>query len=56
MYYVTERVRSEPSVELHYLHDEVEVLWNRIQSRGSESPPIQREDLGTLDGGIRSSG
>lgn len=33
------------SVELHYLAESIDVLWDRIQSRGAESPPIQREDL-----------
>lgn len=42
------------SVELHYLAESLDVLWDRIQSRGAESRPIQREDL--LAGGIRSSG
>lgn len=33
------------SVELHYLSESIDVLWDRIQSRGAESPAIQREDL-----------
>ena len=32
-------------VELHYLDDDIDVLWHRIQSRDAESPPIKREDL-----------
>lgn len=33
------------AVELHYLSEPVEVLFERIQSRGLESPPIKREQL-----------
>ncbi|MFP3881889.1 MAG: AAA family ATPase [Actinomycetota bacterium] len=33
------------SVELHYLSEPIDVLWDRIRSRGAESPAIQREDL-----------
>lgn len=32
-------------VELHYLDEDIDVLWRRIQSRGAESPPIARADL-----------
>ena len=32
-------------VELHYLTAPVDVLFERIQSRGLESPPIEREAL-----------
>ena len=31
------------AVELHYLHAPAEVLFERIQRRGVENPPIQRE-------------
>jgi predicted kinase len=33
------------AVELHYLDAPVEVLFERIQRRGMETPPIRREDL-----------
>lgn len=33
------------SVELHYLDEDVEVLWHRIQARNAEAPAIEREDL-----------
>ena len=33
------------AVELHYLSAPVDVLFNRIQRRGVEDPPIGREDL-----------
>lgn len=33
------------SVELHYLSAPIDVLFERIQRRGAESPPISREDL-----------
>jgi len=33
------------AVELHYLPAPVEVLFERIQRRGMESPPIERESL-----------
>ena len=32
-------------VELHYLSAPVEVLWERVQRRGMEDPPLTREDL-----------
>ncbi len=32
-------------VELHYLNEPIDELWDRIQSRGAESPAIQRGDL-----------
>jgi predicted kinase len=32
-------------VELHYLAAPVEVLWERVQRRGMEFPPITRADL-----------
>ena len=31
--------------ELHYLSAPVEVLWERVQRRGLEDPPLTREDL-----------
>lgn len=33
------------SVELHYLSAPIEVLFERIQRRGMENPPLTREDL-----------
>jgi predicted kinase len=33
------------AVELHYLSAAPEVLFERVQRRGMESPPIRREDL-----------
>jgi predicted kinase len=33
------------AVELHYLSAPIDVLFDRIQCRGMEDPPIQREDL-----------
>lgn len=33
------------SVELHYLEEPIDVLWQRVSSRGAESPPIQWSDL-----------
>jgi predicted kinase len=33
------------AVELHYLSASVEVLFDRIQRRGVEHPPIEREQL-----------
>jgi predicted kinase len=33
------------AVELHYLSDRVDILFERIQRRGMESPPIRREQL-----------
>lgn len=33
------------SVELHYLSAPPEILFERIQRRGMENPPIQREDI-----------
>jgi predicted kinase len=33
------------SVELHYLAAPADVLFERVQRRGMENPPIQREDL-----------
>ena len=33
------------SVELHYLSEPADVLWDRIQSRDAESPPMKREQL-----------
>ncbi len=33
------------AVELHYLSAPVEVLWERVQRRGMEDPPLTREDL-----------
>ena len=35
------------SVELHYLHEPIHVLWQRISSRDAEFPPIKRSDLRT---------
>ena len=32
-------------VELHFLDEDIDVLWRRIESRGAESPPITRADL-----------
>lgn len=33
------------AVELHYLSASVEVLFERVQRRGMESPPVKREHL-----------
>jgi predicted kinase len=33
------------AVELHYLHAPVEVLFERLQRRGTENPPIERDAL-----------
>jgi predicted kinase len=33
------------AVELHHLHAPADVLFERIQNRAMESPPIRREDL-----------
>jgi predicted kinase len=33
------------AVELHYLAAPVDILFERVQQRGSEDPPIQRADL-----------
>lgn len=33
------------AVELHYLHAPQDVLFERIQRRGMENPPIERESL-----------
>ena len=33
------------AVELHYLSASVEVLWERVQRRGMEDPPLTQEDL-----------
>src|SRR5438552_3818639 len=33
------------AVELHYLSAPVDVLWDRIQRRGMESPRIERDQL-----------
>ena len=33
------------AVELHYLSAPVDVLFDRIQRRGLEKPPIERDDL-----------
>lgn len=33
------------SVELHYLTASVDVLFDRIQQRGMENPPIERDSL-----------
>lgn len=33
------------AVELHYLSAEVDVLFDRLQRRGMENPPIRREAL-----------
>ena len=33
------------SVELHYLAEPVDVLFDRIQRRGMESPPIRRDQI-----------
>ena len=33
------------AVELHYLHAAEDVLFERIQRRGMENPPIAREDV-----------
>ena len=35
----------EAAVELHYLSAPVEVLFERIQRRGMEEPPLTRDDL-----------
>jgi predicted kinase len=44
----TLRVRARSlgaAVELHYLSAPVDVLFDRIQRRGMESPPIERDDM-----------
>jgi predicted kinase len=33
------------AVDLHYLAESVDVLFDRIQSRGMESPPIRRDQI-----------
>lgn len=33
------------AVELHYLSAPLEVLFDRVKSRGMENPPISREEL-----------
>ncbi len=33
------------AVELHYLSEPVDILFNRLQCRGMESPPIEREQV-----------
>jgi predicted kinase len=33
------------SVELHYLDEPIDVLWERESNRGAESPPIQWSDF-----------
>ena len=33
------------AVELHYLSAPVDVLFDRIQRRGNENPPIERDDV-----------
>jgi predicted kinase len=33
------------AVELHYLSAPVDILFDRIQRRGTENPPIEREQL-----------
>jgi predicted kinase len=33
------------AVELHYLSASQEVLWQRVQKRGMENPPITRSDI-----------
>lgn len=33
------------TVELHYLSEPIDVLWDRIRSRDAESPRITRNDL-----------
>ncbi len=35
----------EAETELHYLSTPVEVLWERVQRRGMEDPPLTRDDL-----------
>lgn len=35
----------DASVELHYLSAPIDVLYDRIQSRGMENPPIERKML-----------
>ena len=45
----TLRVRARElgaAVELHYLSAPLDVLFERIQRRGMEDPPIEREALG----------
>lgn len=37
--------RLGAAVELHYLSAPAEVLFERIQRRGMENPPIKREDI-----------
>lgn len=41
------------AVELHYLHTPMEVLFERLQSRHRESPPITREDLAKWSEGFQ---
>ena len=33
------------AVELHYVHASVNVLFDRLQRRGAENPPITRDQL-----------
>jgi len=33
------------AVELHYLSASIDVLINRVQRRGRETPPVQRDEL-----------
>jgi predicted kinase len=33
------------AVELHYLSAPIDVLFERLQNRGMENPPIERDDL-----------
>ncbi|MDJ0664591.1 MAG: ATP-binding protein [Acidimicrobiia bacterium] len=33
------------AVELHYLDEPIEVLWERVRDRGLEDPPMTREQL-----------
>jgi predicted kinase len=33
------------AVELHYLSESADVLFDRIQRRGTETPPVEREQL-----------
>ena len=37
--------RLGAAVELHYLWEPIDVLWERLASKNAELPPIQRSDL-----------
>jgi hypothetical protein len=45
MRYGSARREHGAGVEFHYLSAPVDVLFNRLQRRGLEDPPIKREQL-----------